>query len=216
MDAGEVDDVTSEKEEIMPPNVYVIKAALRKSMLRTLRAISESELDRQCEPAFYLRPTIFSCLAGRIDYLTGLNPAHVVTKILLEQPFLRDARSVGCYLSMAKGELRTARIVDEILRKGEASEVVSLSYFHSWTGAGTTLYTPYLPPAASVTSSYDSTSPSVMADYPPEMRMLRIYSPRDLQSCPLDKWGILDPGGWRRDVEEEVKREDGALTMGSA
>jgi 5-formyltetrahydrofolate cyclo-ligase len=41
------------------------------------------------------------------------------------------------------------------------------------------------------------------------MHMLRLYSPADLAGCPLDKWGILDPGTRRHDAEGE--REDGEL-----
>lgn len=40
------------------------------------------------------------------------------------------------------------------------------------------------------------------------MDMLRLYNTADLEACPLDKWGILDPGTHRRDVPSEV-REDG-------
>jgi len=42
--------------------------------------------------------------------------------------------------------------------------------------------------------------------------MLRLYSTQDRNSCPLDKWGILDPGLNRRDTECEMRREDGELT----
>jgi 5-formyltetrahydrofolate cyclo-ligase len=42
------------------------------------------------------------------------------------------------------------------------------------------------------------------------MEMLRLYSSADLAACPLDKWGILDPGTHRRDIVEQV-REDGGL-----
>lgn len=35
--------------------------------------------------------------------------------VLRQQKFYRDARSVGCYLSMKKGELRTGAIVDDLL-----------------------------------------------------------------------------------------------------
>lgn len=40
--------------------------------------------------------------------------------------------------------------------------------------------------------------------------MLRLYSEDDLARCPLDKWGILDPGTHRREqgLESEA-REDG-------
>lgn len=41
------------------------------------------------------------------------------------------------------------------------------------------------------------------------MHMLRLYSPADLEACPLDKWGILDPGTRRYDKDE--RREDGEL-----
>jgi 5-formyltetrahydrofolate cyclo-ligase len=39
------------------------------------------------------------------------------------------------------------------------------------------------------------------------MHMLRLYSVEDLDKCPTDKWGILDPGEERRDTGE--KRENG-------
>lgn len=46
-----------------------------------------------------------------------------------------------------------------------------------------------------------------------EMKMLRLYSTRDMELCPLDKWGILDPGEYRRDIaddqRERIRREDG-------
>ena len=43
------------------------------------------------------------------------------------------------------------------------------------------------------------------------MRMLRLYSKADLEQCPLDKWGILDPGQSRRDIISKDKRQDGEL-----
>lgn len=42
------------------------------------------------------------------------------------------------------------------------------------------------------------------------MDMLRLYNEADLAACPVDKWGILDPGTHRRDVPDEA-REDGEL-----
>lgn len=42
------------------------------------------------------------------------------------------------------------------------------------------------------------------------MKMLRLYSQEDLRHCPLDKWGILDPGTHRREAgKESEEREDG-------
>lgn len=41
-----------------------------------------------------------------------------------------------------------------------------------------------------------------------DMRMLRLYSERDLESLARDKWGIPDAGDRRADVEELVQRED--------
>lgn len=42
------------------------------------------------------------------------------------------------------------------------------------------------------------------------MHMLRLYNTADLEACPLDKWGILDPGETRRDPGHEgEKRQDG-------
>lgn len=47
------------------------------------------------------------------------------------------------------------------------------------------------------------------------MHMLRLYSPADLEACPLDKWGILDPGTERRDAEgKRQAREDGESRRG--
>ena len=46
------------------------------------------------------------------------------------------------------------------------------------------------------------------------MKMLRLYSEEDLAGCPLDKWGILDPGTHRREVgKEHEAREDGAVLV---
>lgn len=38
--------------------------------------------------------------------------------------------------------------------------------------------------------------------------MLRLYSTQDLENCPLDRWGIVDPGVERRDMDKSL-REDG-------
>jgi hypothetical protein len=45
------------------------------------------------------------------------------------------------------------------------------------------------------------------------MKMLRLYSTTDLEACPLDKWGILDPGLVRRDVEGSERRKDSACNL---
>jgi 5-formyltetrahydrofolate cyclo-ligase len=71
---------------------------------------------------------------------------------------------------------------------------------------GVKLYTPYLPPPLlTPATSLSSADPRTSATS--DMRMLRLYSRADLEACPLDKWGILDPGETRRDTGE--KREDG-------
>lgn len=57
------------------------------------------------------------------------------------------------------------------------------------------LYTPYIPPESFVSGAN------------PLMHMLKLYNSDDLEACPLDKWGILDPSTHRRDIDE--KREDG-------
>ena len=46
------------------------------------------------------------------------------------------------------------------------------------------------------------------------MDMLRLYSLQDMKACPLDKWGILDPGTGRRDAEGE--RENGTFSHANA
>ncbi|CAD6584448.1 MAG: 5,10-methenyltetrahydrofolate synthetase [Tremellales sp. Tagirdzhanova-0007] len=143
----------------MHPNVSSLKSSLRKSVLGTLRSLSDAELDQQ---------------------------SQAVANFLVKQPFFTRARSVACYLSMARGELRTSMIVDDLL------------------GRDVKLYTPYL---RSSPDSSDVVSPGD-AIYHAEMCMLRMYNSRDLAQCPLDKWRIKDPGEWRRDTDEVIKRED--------
>lgn len=49
------------------------------------------------------------------------------------------------------------------------------------------------------------------------MHMLRLYNTADLEACPLDNWGILDPGETRRDPGHEgEKRQDGGSLPGHA
>ncbi|WWC90290.1 5-formyltetrahydrofolate cyclo-ligase [Kwoniella dendrophila CBS 6074] len=135
---------------------FALKSSLRKSMLRTLKGMTDAEVEKQSQAVF---------------------------RILLDQPFFKEAKSVGCYLSMKHGELRTNGIVDHILKRG------------------TTLYTPFIPPPP-------SRSPEAQPQTSEQdMKMLRLYSPADLEKCPLDKWGILDPGETRNDVEGDI-RED--------
>lgn len=46
--------------------------------------------------------------------------AQAVTRLLLDQPYYKQARTVACYLSMSHGELRTNGIVDDILASGQS------------------------------------------------------------------------------------------------
>ena len=46
------------------------------------------------------------------------------------------------------------------------------------------------------------------------MEMLRLYSLEDLKLCPLDKWGIVDPGLARKDVKGN--RENGTSCLHDA
>ncbi|BEJ11601.1 hypothetical protein CspHIS471_0200610 [Cutaneotrichosporon sp. HIS471] len=129
-------------------SIFARKAALRKEMLRTLRQIPEEALASQ---------------------------SAAVARVLAGQEWYTSAKTVGCYLSMARGELRTHDIVADLLDKGKV------------------VYTPYLPPSAA--TGEDNL-----------MHMHRLYSPEDHAGCPTDKWGILDPGTKRYDVEGD--RED--------
>lgn len=81
--------------------IFARKAALRKGMLKTLRGLSETELASQCEQASRL----------------GLTAAEAVARVLAAQPFYQQAKSVACYLSMAKGELRTDALVRDLLKR---------------------------------------------------------------------------------------------------
>ncbi|WVW81164.1 5-formyltetrahydrofolate cyclo-ligase [Kwoniella bestiolae CBS 10118] len=135
---------------------FALKASLRKSMLKTLKGMSDGEVEKQSQAVF---------------------------RILLDQPFFKEAKSIGCYLSMKHGELRTNGIVDHVLKRGS------------------TLYTPFIPPPPSRSPEAQPSSSSQ------DMKMLRLYSSSDLDKCPLDKWGILDPGETRNDMEREM-RED--------
>lgn len=92
---------------------------------------------------------------------------------------------------MARGELRTTDIVADLLDKGSTLVMRKLT-------PGKALYTPYLPPSA--LTGEDNL-----------MYMLRLYSPSDLAACPTDKWGILDPGTKRHDIEGA--REDGVVPI---
>ncbi|KAL1407210.1 hypothetical protein Q8F55_006626 [Vanrija albida] len=132
--------------------VFADKAVLRKGMLRTLRALTDEQLAEQSAAVF---------------------------NVLQQQKFYREARTVGCYLSMQRGELRTGAIVKDLLQSNKA------------------LFTPYLPPAAAQAEVET-----------PRMDMLRLYSPADLAACPLDRWGILDPGTARRDAGHEGERRE--------
>ncbi|OCF44982.1 5-formyltetrahydrofolate cyclo-ligase [Kwoniella heveanensis CBS 569] len=121
---------------------FALKSSLRKGMLKTLKGMSDGDVQRQSES---------------------------VLRILKEQEFFNKARTVGCYLSMKHGELRTDGIVDQLLQRDALPSV----------------------------SEVQATEP--------EMKMLKLYNPADLAACPLDKWGILDPGLERRDVEGTLR-----------
>ncbi|KAK8844825.1 5-formyltetrahydrofolate cyclo-ligase [Kwoniella newhampshirensis] len=158
---------------------FALKSTLRRSMLRTLRGMTDQDIERQSQAVF---------------------------KILLDQPFFKQAKSVGCYLSMAHGELRTNGIVTHLLKRG------------------TPLYTPYIPslsPIPKPASSTETHSPSALSEATSEpkeeaeMRMFRLYSPDDLERCPLDKWGILDPGEYRRDVAVDDSPRENAMSSKS-
>ncbi|ORX35179.1 hypothetical protein BD324DRAFT_122576 [Kockovaella imperatae] len=150
-------------------SVGASKIALRRVMLRKLRDVSQDDLSAQ---------------------------SIAVTSRLLSSPFFKDAQSIGCYLSMAQGELRTDLIVRHILESGKK------------------LYTPYLPnvakaigkptPGSSAVNSEEDHPAPILAS----MQMLRLYSEEDLSLCPLDKWGIPDPGELRRDCQMKTARED--------
>lgn len=90
--------------------VFARKSALRKSMLKTLRGLSEADLASQCEL------TCFDSLLTKT--------AAAVARILREQPFYNNAKSVCCYLSMAKGELRTNDIVADLLANSSCTHAV--------------------------------------------------------------------------------------------
>ncbi|WVQ72188.1 5-formyltetrahydrofolate cyclo-ligase [Cryptococcus sp. DSM 104548] len=140
---------------------FALKGQLRRSMLKTLRGIPGDEVQKQSQQVF---------------------------RVLLDEPFFKEANHVGCYLSMKKGELQTDGIVDHLLRRGSS------------------LYTPYIPAPPKHTHAPSAPSPS---SPPPQedMKMLRLYSEEDLTQCPEDRWGITDPGLERKDGEGGL-RED--------
>ncbi|WVO15147.1 5-formyltetrahydrofolate cyclo-ligase [Cryptococcus depauperatus] len=138
---------------------FALKSVLRRSMLQTLRNMSSLEVEKQSQKVF---------------------------EILLNQPFFKTANTVGCYLSMAQGELQTVQIVDHLLCRGSS------------------LYTPYIP-VAPPQIRHSKPPPSLAPQQ--DMHMLRLYSSEDLANCPLDKWGIVDPGLYRKDNEQSL-RED--------
>ncbi|OWZ56739.1 5-formyltetrahydrofolate cyclo-ligase [Cryptococcus neoformans var. grubii Br795] len=161
MSDPEPSDTGRQEERDKMAVTFALKATLRKTMLRTLKGMSDSEIDKQSRDVF---------------------------RILLDQNFFKKANSVGCYLSMAQGELRTNLIVDHLLKRG------------------TSLYTPYIPAPPSRT--HNPSTPSLSGpSSEQDMRMLRLYSTQDLENCPLDRWGIVDPGVERRDMDKSL-RED--------
>lgn len=104
-----------QEEEEMPPNPFVLKKALRKSMTHTLKAMSSTDTQHQCEPINPRREGQ-SCVAD-------METAEMVMKLLLESPYYKSAKSVGCYLSMANGELQTTGIVGDILAQGRIDSI---------------------------------------------------------------------------------------------
>lgn len=66
-------------------------------------------------------------------------------------------------------------------------------------------------PDHEISPDRESTTPHLL----PDMQMLRLYNKEDLNACPLDKWGIVDPGRTRKDVGEETQRENGRSTESS-
>ncbi|RXK38377.1 5-formyltetrahydrofolate cyclo-ligase [Tremella mesenterica] len=148
-------------------SAFALKSGLRKSMLRTLRSMSDVRVEEQSQTVF---------------------------RILSQQPFYRDAKTVGCYLSMAHAELRTPLIVDDLLSHGQS------------------LFVPYLPPTPADPidqSTFHAPSASVENTIDAaDMHFLRLYSKEDQAACPLDKWGILDPGVHRGDDPSQPRRQD--------
>lgn len=47
-----------------------------------------------------------------------IKAADAVFSSLSQQEFYKSAKSVGCYLSMSKGELQTDRIIQDLLSRG--------------------------------------------------------------------------------------------------
>jgi 5-formyltetrahydrofolate cyclo-ligase len=115
---------------------------------------------------------------------------------------------------MTKGELRTNQIVRDLLSEGES--YVSTGMLGTYD-LGTKLYTPYIPPQQGLTRPSANDPGASRATAPmkenPAMRLLRVYSFEDLERCPLDKWGIIDPGLLRRDIPGDMEREDGEWSL---
>lgn len=114
---------------------------------------------------------------------------------------------------MAHGELRTNLIVDHLLKRGNTAHPAlnALKIKAQLDRPGTSLYTPYIPAPSART--YNPSAPSPSSPSPEQdMRMLRLYSTQDLENCPLDRWGIIDPGVERKDVEKSL-REDGTCAF---
>lgn len=97
---------------------------------------------------------------------------------------------------MSKGELRTSAIIREIISQSEPD----LGEVGRVDGSDKALFVPYIPHEAHPGGDGPSETPA--------MRMLRMYSKEDLEQCPLDKWGIVDPGLRRLDGEGRPPRED--------
>jgi 5-formyltetrahydrofolate cyclo-ligase len=88
--------------------------------------------------------------------------ATITTKILLNLPVYKNARRIGIYLSMPKGELCTTDIVYDSLREGKK------------------VFVPYI---------YKSDACGVVKPRS-VMNMVSLHSLRDYESLNADAWGI--------------------------
>lgn len=82
------------------------KRALRKAITTTLRELSQSDIQSQCDSQI---------LCWAIDMTNMLREAQAITEKVLSLPAFQECKTVSCYLSMPAAEVQTNSLILNIL-----------------------------------------------------------------------------------------------------
>lgn len=115
--------------------------------------------------------------------------ASVWTKTITSLSEYQKADRISVYLSMPKGELQTASLVDDAFKRGRVPSPPRIIHIKPiLTSTGKSLFIPYihrLPPTAPF-----PIPPAGKPTPTSQMDMLSISSPQDYSTLPPDAWGI--------------------------